>query len=237
MSPEQDERTHSWRICPLGEHWVKRHNTTNDSGTTGDWDGHCRRNPSKKDILKPDELDMISQSSIFLNAKPKVSRNSLGFPNGNKFNHLITGWVAYWNTIFKTASPLHPKYVKALIATESGFKTGESAKNRLNVGNAEGLIQLTEQTQKILKDTKGELRDHFVVLKKKDIWDANKNIAAAVRWLFRKRETAKAKLKREPSWEEVLIEYKGLTKQKKHPRAIKIKKSLRKYLKEINADI
>jgi hypothetical protein len=58
------------------------------------------------------------------------------------------------------------------------------------------------------------LQNYFVILDDDDIWDPNKNICASIRWLFRKRETAKAVLKREPTWEEVLLDYKGVVKSK-----------------------
>lgn len=233
-SAKQKKNSSKWRACPIGEHWVRRHDKINSEGTVGDWDGHCRKNPSGKDVLKGDELEQIALSNLFRNAKPKVSKNSLGFTNGNKFNSLINGWTAYWNFVFMPKNLLHPNYVKALIASESGFKERESAKNKLKVGNAEGLIQLTKQTQKILKNYKGELRDHFVHLSKGDVWNPNKNIAASVRWLFRKYETAKARLKREPTWEEVIYEYKGILKQN-NATANRIKKDYSTYLRALNA--
>lgn len=44
------------------------------------------------------------------------------------------------------------------------------------------------------------------------------NIAAGIRWLFRKRETASAKLKRQATWTEAAADYKSyLEKWEKQP--------------------
>src|SRR3989344_8541905 len=52
-----------WRICPIGYHWVKRHDRLKKN--LEDVDPHCRRNPSNKDILKGEEIDFISQTDLF----------------------------------------------------------------------------------------------------------------------------------------------------------------------------
>lgn len=43
-----------------------------------------------------------------------------------------------------------------------------------------------------------------------------KNISAAIRWLFRKREILHKRLGKAPNWVETIVEYKGLGKQVKH---------------------
>jgi predicted nucleotidyltransferase len=221
-----------WRICPIGEHWVDRHPRELKTGTIVDRDGHCRKNKSGKDLLKGEEIDEISKLDVFRNVKVKATKGKLKYGGREDiYDEYINGWTEYWNDVFKTGNPLHPDHVKILIATESGFRTQTNTPNRLRVGNAQGLVQLTEQTQKILKDYKGELKDHFVILKKKDVFDPNKNICAAIRWLFRKRETAKHKLKREPTWEEVLIEYKGITGQRDNKTAKRIRNDIHKLWK------
>ncbi len=225
------ELQNPWRSCPMGEHWVRRHSKNMKSGVITDHDGHCRKNPSGKDIIKGDEIELIANQDLFLNPIIKVSSNNLGFNIvGNTYDKLISGWTAYWNNIFKLSNPLHPNFVKALIATESSFLPKSKAKNKSNkIGTAKGLIQLTDQSYKILKNQKGELKDYFVELEEDELWDPNKNIAASVRWLFRKRETTKAILKREPTWEEVLWDYKGILKSKTNY-AKDVKTDLKKYL-------
>jgi hypothetical protein len=74
--------------------------------------------------------------------------------------------------------------------------------------------------------------DHYVELEDHELWEPNKNICAAVRWLFRKRDKAEGRLERKPTWEEVLIEYKGRTKSKTEETK-RIKSDIRRYLKEM----
>ena len=79
-----------------------------------------------------------------------------------------------------------------------------------------------------------ELKDHFVILDNEEIWDPNKNICAGVRWLFRKREIARNRLKREPSWEEVLMEYKGRTTSTT-AETKRVKNDLYQFLRQLGA--
>lgn len=39
-----ETKSHPWRLCPIGEHWVKRHPKKLSSGKVTDHDGHCRKN-------------------------------------------------------------------------------------------------------------------------------------------------------------------------------------------------
>lgn len=229
---EEIEVYNLWRVCPIGEYWVRRHDRQKTN--LEDVDGHCRRNKSKKDIIVGDEIELISNHSLFVNSKNKLLSNDLGFKHlGNKYNGLISGRTAYWNDLFKIEPPLLPKYVKALIATESSFDPKEvNPLNPPKIGPARGLGQITEDTQKRLSGEKKELKDHFVILSNDDIYDPNKNICATVRWLFRKRETAKARLKREPTWEEVLMEYKGRLKSRSKDTA-EIKEELKNYIDKL----
>ncbi len=221
-----------WRVCPLGEHWVKRHDRHKKH--LEDVEGHCRKNKSKKDQLNSDEIDLISKHSLFKNPKLKATSIDLGFKGKeNQFDDLINGWSAYWNDVFKTDPPLHPNFVKALMATESGFNSRSIAPNKIKkIGFARGLMQITERTQRQLSGTEKELKDHLVILDDEEIWEPNNNISAGVRWLFRKREISKVKLKREPTWEEVLIDFKGLTTDNS-TKAKGIKKELSNYLQKL----
>lgn len=224
-----------WRVCPIGEHWVKRHDRQKKH--LEDVDGHCRKNKSKEDQLKGHEIDLISNHELFKNPKLKATLNSLGFEkdgkNGNQFDDLIDGWVAYWNDVFKTDPPLHPNFVKALMATESGFNPKSIApNNNKKIGFARGLMQVTERTQRQLAGDEKELRDHLVILDDEEVWDPNKNICAGVRWLFRKREILKSQIKRDPTWKEVLMGYKGKTTSQTKRNQI-IRKDLTDFLKRL----
>src|SRR3989339_113536 len=212
FSTDEIKEINPWRVCPIGEHWVRRHDRQKKH--LEDVDGHCRKNKSKKDQLKGDEIDLISNHDLFKNPKLKTTPNNLGFEkvgkNGNQFDNFINGWVAYWNDVFKTDPPLHPNFVKALMATESGFDPKSIAANKnKKIGFARGLMQVTERTQRQLAGDEKELKDHLVILDDEEVWDPNKNICAGVRWLFRKREILKSQINRDPTWKEVLMGYKG----------------------------
>ena len=228
-SPDEIDKKSPWRICPIGKHWTKTHPRHYESGTISDQSGHCKKNPSGKDLLKSDEIEMIPTLAIFQNS-PKPNSNDLGYPNGNQYDNLIAGWVAYWNDLFHPAELLDPDMVKILIASESSFIPDVITPNKKKtVGNALGLSQITESTVRILSNRSGEIKDNYIDLKSKDMLDPNKNISACIRWLFRKRETAQKRLKREPSWEEVLWEYKGITTAN-DKKSLEIKNKLHKKL-------
>ncbi len=59
---------------------------------------------------------------------------------------------------------------------------------------------------------------------------ANQNICAGIRWLFRKMETASAKLRRQASWIETVAEYKSYLKDFiKNPNHKKMQEFIEKY--------
>jgi len=224
-----------WRVCPVGEYWVRRH--LRQKKTLEDVDGHCRKNSSGKDFIYGDEIDLVASTEKFKKVTIKTANKILEKKAASiLYDDLISGWTAYWNDQFKIIPLLPPNYVKALIATESMFDPDAENFNKPPTGMARGLMQVTVDSQKRLSGEKKELRDHFVVISDEEIKDPNKNISAGIRWLFRKRETAKSRLKREPTWEEVLMEYKGMLKSKtKESNDIRIK--IHKFLKELNGDI
>ncbi len=233
-SPKEIEKKSDWRICPIGQHWTRTHPYKVKTGVHAVQTGHCKKNPSGKDILKKDEIEMIPSLDIFKHSYNSSISNNLGFESGNIYDDLISGWVAYWNSVFNLSVPLAPHYFKILIATESGFRPKIITKTKsIKTGKAAGLGQLTNEVIRLLKNKNGEIKDHYVELGKDDALDPNMNIAASVRWLFRKYETARNRLKREPSWEEVLWEFKGVTKDESK-RAKEIKEKIKKYLKDFN---
>ncbi|MFY7994348.1 MAG: transglycosylase SLT domain-containing protein [Bacteriovoracaceae bacterium] len=229
-----------WRVCPIGYHWVNQHNRQKKN--LEDVDPHCRRNPSNKDLIKSDEIDFISQTDIFLNPPVKVSKKSMGLDGlsldkQNQYDDYISGWTAYWNHIFKLEKPLHPNYVKELIASESTFNSKAMAKNNdPKKGWARGLMQIIESTVREMKGKDKDYRDNFVDLEYDDHFNPNRSIAAGVRHLFRKREIAKSKLKREPSWFEVIMDYKGMLKSKT-AKSEEIRNNLRRYLSNMDTKL
>lgn len=195
-----------WRICPIGYHWVKEHLKDGNSDTTNP---HCRRNPSRKDILKADEIKKISEMDIFKNPAIKASTNDMGFKGlDKKYDDLINGWCAYWNDTLKPKEPLHPNHVKALIATESSF---ESNPKRSPKKPAIGLMQVMPDTIRLLSSNSKELKNHHLELSKDEVFDPNVNICAGIRWLFRKYELSRKKNK---TWLTVFENYKGISDQK-----------------------
>jgi predicted nucleotidyltransferase len=195
-----------WRVCPIGQHWVREHPKTGNRDTT---DPHCRWNKSRHDILKTDEIHLIAQSGIFKNVSIKASPNNLKFPHFKPyFDELINGWCAYWNYTLKAKDPIHPNLVKALLATESGFEVNPKGGKG---DTAIGIGQLMPVTIGYLSQRNKELKDHFIEITKAEALDPNVNICASIRWLFRKYEIANRRKK--VSWLKVLEEYKGITKQ------------------------
>jgi hypothetical protein len=212
---QEKDKVHPWRLCPIGEHWVRTHSMqvppskTHPEGYVTNRQGHCARNPSRKDHLYKDEVLEISSLEDFLKTKEKPGSSDLDFKGkGNQYDDLIAGWIAYWNDLFPSKTPLDPDLVKALISTESGFNPKALA-NKKNQNSARGLMQLTNATRKILGNEKGELKEHFVSVTRKELDDPSINICAGVRWLHHKRKLLSSKLKREATWEETINAYKG----------------------------
>ena len=210
---------HPWRACPVGQHWVSTHpvhvpfSAKNPTGVTIR-DGHCRSNRSGKDQLYAEEIMKIA-SERFHDLKKKPSPNALGSKHGNDFDELIGGWTQYWNEMLSSEQPLDPNLVKALISTESDFKI--TAKALASKGNwARGLMQVTDQTLKILKDEKGEVKNFLVDIDQGDAHDPNLNISAGIRWLFQKKALLEKRKRRVVSWEEAVMDYKGYTKDLKN---------------------
>jgi len=171
-------------------------------------DRHLRR-------LKGTYLDVVEIASIFKNydrkgisypAKRKLTEK---YKNADKCDEVIAVWTDYFNKKFNADPPLDPDVVKALISSESDFNPDPLGNRRV----ALGIAQVTKKTLKILQDSDGEAKEFiFKDIRQKDLKDPNISIPMAVRWLQRKKETAESKLKRAPSHEEIILEYKGLLK-------------------------
>ena len=132
------------------------------------------------------------------------------FFNADKFDQIIAEAVAYFNELLKIVPAFDPDMVKALIASESGFRLAPK-ENKI----ALGVAQITKETLKALQDPKGELKENlYKGIRQKDLLIPDVAIPLMVRWLVRKKETAKVKLKREPTVEEIILEYKGLLRSR-----------------------
>jgi hypothetical protein len=170
-------------------------------------DRHPRR-------LEGTYLDREEIESVFKTYDRKgitfPASKKLGHKNSDKYDELIAVWTDYFNKKFNANPPLDPDVVKALIASESGFRA-DPPENKI----AFGIAQITSETFKALQDPKGEVKDFiFNDIRKKDLKDPNINIPMAVRWLYRKKRLAEGKLGRAASAEEIILEYKGLLKSK-----------------------
>ncbi len=232
-SSKSMEEIHPWRPCPLGQHWVITHRNSvkpskeNPQGGTAIQSGHCRKNPSKKDHLYKDDIIEISQR-YFSDLQGSPSSNDLGFGSDNNiYDSLIRGWTQYWNDVLKPKDPLDADLVKALIASESGFK--KDAWNGIKGGGgAHGLMQVLNKSVPLLGDAK-ELNDHFVNLTKDDMKDPNLSICAGIRWLFRKKQIVESRRGNSVAWRDVVAYYKGIepTDKKLMPRFDKFFKTLK----------
>lgn len=225
---------HPWRLCPAGQHWRRAHIQSTYQKKDGtivkehQVSAGCCDNPSGKDQLYPDEVREIA-ARHFQNLKqkpPALKLRKIDKDDPNTFDDLIGGWVQYWNEVFNPPIALDPNVIKALIASESRYNL-KVKDMRLSTRNyARGLMQITDDTRKILADEKGELKEHLIHLTKDDVHEAGLSICAAVRWLFHKKNLASVvRLRREATWEEAILEYKGylkdiLTGKNKNPHGL-----------------
>lgn len=124
------KKSHPWRLCPIGQHWVHTHPLTVPASDTKPERmttrrGHCRDNPSRSEFYTADEL--IEMADRYFNEianDPEVMPvpYDLEFPNGNEYDALIAGWTKFWNDVLRPKVPASADFVKALIATESGSR-------------------------------------------------------------------------------------------------------------------
>jgi uncharacterized protein with HEPN domain len=226
---------HRWRQCPYGYYHVTKHprnvppSTKNPDGTT-DVREHCRKNPSGKDQLYPQEMDSMLQR--FLHEFQGQRLNELTeFPESSAYDQQILFWTEYWNELLAGASGnLDANLVKALMGSESGFNPRVKPVKAGKGNFARGIMQITDQTRKILANEKGELKDHYLTLSAKDLMSSNYSICASIRWLFHKREMASHKLGRSASWIEAIGAYKSYLGKKTWPNQAGMKKLIGIYI-------
>lgn len=157
------------------------------------------------------DLEMIQKIFENYNKKSIIypAKNKLNLPNEDKYDDLIAVWVDYFNKKLNPKTPLDPNIIKALIASESTFKSDAINKN------ATGLTQVTTETLKIIQDLEGETKDFvFKDIRKKDLKDPNVSISLGTRWILYKKLYADKILKRNATADEVIQVYKGILNDK-----------------------
>ncbi len=217
--PIDSKKIHPWRLCPIGQHRVIDHlrSLPSHPDQTTHVNKYCRKNPTNKnditikDYLSNAEIQIIAETHFSTLSGPPAS-GTLPHQDSDKYDSLIHGWTIYWNEVFQPQEPLDPNLVKALIASESGFRLDPPDQIAKKAGKAKGLIQLTEQAIKVLDDPNGELKDHLIEFSTNDAYNANMSICAGIRWLFHKKYLTSKKLKRETTWIEAIADYKGFYK-------------------------
>lgn len=221
------KKQHPWRICPLGENLVREH-VRHTKYKVAKVSSYCRKNKSKKEILTSLEIkEIYERNKIKTKNFPSLSKKT----RENKFDDIIALWTQFWNEVLKPSEPLDPNWVKTLIYTESSFD--ENSLNKNDPKNpAKGLMQITKATHKIITNSRGELKDVCFDTDEKENYDPNISVSMGVRWLFRKKELLKSRIKREPTWEETIWEYKGVYNDESKV-AGSIKKKVREYYEEI----
>ncbi len=229
---------HPWRVCPYGEHWVRTHplhvppSRTHSEGSITTRKEHCARNPSGKDQLYSEEIQEIA-SQNFSNLKKKLCSLPLIFGVDNsKYDDFIAGWVQYWNDVLKPDDILDPNLIKALIASESGFDPKALASKK-DSNSARGLMQITNESRKLLGGDHGDLKDHLITLTKAELNDPNLNICAGIRWLFEKRRLLSARLKRSVTWVETVWDYKAVKRAKTKKKAGEIKAEFNSFYEKL----
>ncbi|WP_374076666.1 transglycosylase SLT domain-containing protein [Bdellovibrio bacteriovorus] len=171
-------------------------------------DQHQRRVPGT--YLTADEIAKIFKEYDCDGLVYPTSKKLDEYENADKYDEIIAVWTDYFNKKFAVNPPLDPDTVKALIASESGFDPDPPGNKK-----ALGITQITKETLKALQDPKGEAKEFtFEDFRQKDLKNPEVAIPMAIRWLLRKRDLAQGKLKRTPTNDEIILEYKGLLKSK-----------------------
>ncbi len=199
-------KTSRIRVTTVREH--PRHVPVSEKNPDGITvvDRHIRR--LKGTYLDPDEIDSVFKDYDRKGLRWPTPGMLDEYKNADKYDELIAVWTDYFNKKFGIDPPLDPDVLKALVASESGFRL-DPPENK----TAFGIAQITKATLKILQDPNGEAKEFiFSKVRQKDLKDPKVVFPMAVRWLLRKRATAMNKLGRAPNAEELILEYKGLLK-------------------------
>lgn len=210
-SADAGGKVHPWRLCEIGSHWVREHIRTTPKGNVVTVRAHCARNPSGTDRLTVDEIAEITERQFGV-LKGGLCSSNIGYGRGSEFDSIILGWTQYWNEVLAPDEPLDPNIVKALIASESSFNP--KAKTKSGGLNVRGLMQIRDDTRKIVGDVKGEMKRGYISAQPDDLWDPSVNISIGIRWLFRKRQIVRAK-NPQATWRDAVAAYKAFAPSSK----------------------
>ena len=186
------KKKHPWRACPYGEHWrnsskVSEHYRRQRRIRAHFRRGGCIFNPTGRDQMYLEQILAITRRE-FTRLTGRHNSRDLGYRFGNEYDELIRGWVRYWNQVLHPKPALDANLVKALIATESGFRANAETKIKDQGKRAYGLMQVLGNSFIIMQDEKGEIRDHYINIPPASYKDPSANVAAGVRWLIHKFE-------------------------------------------------
>ncbi len=212
------EKVHPWRLCPgdqfyRSKHAQKAYVRKNGKPVQGSQHpNECVINKTGKDQLYAAEIQKIAELHFSSLTNLPADQILSMYSNEAAFDVFIAGWTKYWNEVLSAKEPLESNFVKALIASESGFNpnawNGKKGKKR-----ARGLMQVTDESVGFLAWRGKDLKDHFVNLKTDDMLDPNLTICAGIRWLFRKREIAESRSK-DVNWPKTVLLYKNYKSMK-----------------------
>ncbi len=176
--PSQDE------MCPPGYHVVHGHDRRCHSGTHTWVDTHIRRNRGSIPNI------LLSENIHYLYWKRETKFEGIGkvgnFPENAELDPVIHFWMDYWKKQgLEFPAGFDPLLVKTMVAVESAFNP--KAKSKVKGSSATGLMQLTNQTRRILSgrpDKKGyrEIKSEYLEISRADAQDPITNIAAGIRW-------------------------------------------------------
>lgn len=180
--PQADE------MCAPGYHVVHGHERVCHSGTRTWVDTHLRKNRgSLPKILLIENIQYLYWAS---KTKYGPIGKIEGFSENPKLDAVIQFWLGYWKAQgLKFPAGLDPLLIKTIIAIESSFDP--QAKTKVKGSSATGLMQLTDETRRVLSgrvDKKGyrELRSDYFEISKSDVQDPIVAVAAGTRWLAHK---------------------------------------------------
>ncbi len=171
-------------VCPPGEHFVSSHWRILSSGKKTWVISHCRKNSGKKT-----RLTLYPENLRYLYLKPSGPFRKLkpiqGFKGHHELDPIIQFWLRHWKKTGLKFPHLDPLLIKTIIAVESSFQPKASAPKGSG-STAYGLMQVTNQSRRILSGNTKEMKRPYLILSRKDLEDSVLTVAAGTRWLIHK---------------------------------------------------